>query len=113
MLYAGYTLGNDQLRGIRYLLCKSLTDLRIRSRIHRTGTVVQNQYLRLLEQCPCNTEPLFLPAGYIRTTLFYVCVIAIRHLLDKFIRTGQPAYPLAFLLVGISISPAQILKNRT
>ena len=113
MLYTGYTLCNDQLRRIRNLLCKSLPDFRVRSGIHGAGTVIQNQYLGLLKQRPGDTQTLFLSAGHVGTSLFYVGVIPFRHFLHKFICAGKPAYTPAFLLTGIRIAPAKVLKDRS
>ena len=110
--HTGHTLGNDQLRGVGNLLRESLSDLRVRGRIHRAGGVIQNQHFRFLEKGPRYGKPLPLPAGNICAALFYIRVIPLRHLLDKFIRTGEPAYPPALLLRGIRITPTQVIQNR-
>ena len=108
-----YTLCNNNLCRIRNLLRKSLTDRCIRFRINRTCRVIKNQDLRLLQKCSCNTKPLFLTTGYIRTTLLNIRIIAIRKSLHKFICTGQTADTLDFLICGIFITPAKIFLDCT
>ena len=69
VLYAGNTLGNNQLCSARYPGGKSLPNPGVRSSIHSTGGIIQNQYFRIFQQSPCNAEALFLPAGYIAAPL--------------------------------------------
>ena len=52
-------------------------------------------------------------AGYIRTTLLDICVVAIRHLLDEFIGAGKLTRTSAHLVSSILITPAEILVNRS
>ena len=111
VLHRGNSLRDDELCGIGHVFRKPLPDLCIRRRIYRTGRIIKNQNLRILQQRSRNAEPLLLSAGDIRASLLNIGVIALRKPLDKLIRTGNPADPLALLLRSIFIAPAQILQN--
>ena len=90
ILHTGYTLCNDQLCCIRDFFTECTADLRICSSIYRTGTVIQDQNLRFLKQCSCNTQSLLLTTGYVVSSLFNVGIIFIRETLDEFICTCKP-----------------------
>ena len=65
VLDAGNTLCDDQLGGIRDLLGKGTADPCVCGSIYRTGGVIQDQYLRLLQKSTGNTETLLLASGNI------------------------------------------------
>ena len=105
ILNTGNPLRNDQFRGVRYFLPEGSPDLRIRSSIDRTGAVIQDQYFRFFQKCPCNSESLLLSAGHIISSLLNVRLIFHWKSLNKFIRTGEPADIHTFLFRSISIAP--------
>ena len=111
-LDTGNTLSNDQLGGIRYLLCKSSSDTGICGGIHRTCGIVQNQHPGLLQQGPGNAEPLFLPAGYIYAALAQVGVKAVGHPGQKFVRTGGAAGGPEVVVRRVGIAPFQVVADR-
>ncbi len=63
------------------------------------------------QQCPCNTQPLFLAAGNIGSALFNPRVIRIREGLNEFIRMRQLTGMTDFLIRGIFLAPAQIVPD--
>ena len=56
------TLGNDKLSGIGDFVPQCLPDTSVRVGVHGTGGVVQNQDLRLFQQCSGNTDSLAFPS---------------------------------------------------
>ena len=112
ILHTGDTLGDDQLGCIRDLFSECSADFRICSCIYRTGTVIQDQDLRLFQNCPGNTESLLLSTRYIISTLFDVRLIFLWKSFNKFICTCQFTRFYALFICGIFISPPQIFQNR-
>ena len=109
MFNTGYSLCNYYLCCVRYLSCKRLPDPGVRCSINRTGRIIQYKYLRLLKKCPGNTKTLLLASGYVGAALFYICIVTIRHTLDKFIRTGKLAGTSAHFISGFLVAPSQVL----
>jgi len=109
ILYGGDTLCDDQFGRTRDLLTESLTNLGICRRIDRTGTVIQDQYLGLLQQGSGNTKSLTLSTGNIAASLLDIGIIAVRETLDKLVCTGKFTSLLALLVRRIFTSPAQVL----
>ena len=68
---------------------------------------------RFFQQCSCDTETLFLTAGYVRSALLYVGVVAFRHPVDKFIGARQAADSFALFFGSVFITPAEVVENRT
>ena len=92
---------------------KGFADFCIGCGIDSTCTVIQNQHLWFLQQCSCDTEALFLAAGYVGSALLDVGVVALRHPVDKFIGAGKTADTLALFFRSIFITPAKIVENGT
>ena len=80
---------HDKFRCIRDFLTECLSDQRICFRIYRTGRVIQNQDFRFFQKCSCNTDSLFLTAGYIASALLNVSIVFIRKCLDKIVSLGE------------------------
>ena len=78
----------------------------------RAGRVVQNEHLGLFQQRTRDTQALLLAAGYVRSSLFNIGIVLLRHLLDEFIRLRQLAHTLEFLVARVFIAPAQVLLDR-
>ena len=112
VFYAGNTLCDDQFGRAGNFLPESLSDLCVCCSVHSAGAVIQNQYFGLFEQCPRDTEPLSLSAGYISASLFDPGIVALRHFSDKFICAGHFTYSHALFFRGVFVSPPQIVKYR-
>ena len=110
-LYAGDSLGNDDLRGTGDFLCKGLSNLRVCCRVHRRGRVVQNQNLRFLQQGPCNAQTLLLTARNIVAATLNAGLVPIGHPVNELIGTGCLAGLDALCLRGIGIAPAKVIQN--
>ena len=113
VLHTGNTLCNDQLCRFRNLGQECLPDFCIGCGIDSTCTVIQNQHLWFFQQRSCDTEALFLAAGYVGSALLDVGVVALRHPVDKFISAGKTADTLALFFRSIFITPAKIVENGT
>ena len=109
VLHTGNTLCNDQLCRFRNLSQECLPDFRVGCGIDSTCTVIQNQHLWFLQQCSCDTEALFLAAGYVGSALLDVGVVALRHPVDKFIGAGKTADTLALFFRSIFITPSEVV----
>ena len=91
ILYGGNALSDDDLRSLRDKFTKALADQRIRTRIHSTGGIVQDQHLRLFQQCTRNAKTLLLAARDIGAALLDPRIIFVGELLDKLVRLRQLA----------------------
>ena len=88
-----------------------MTDQRVGLRIHRTGGVIKDQDLRLLEKRSRDTESLLLTTGHVVTALHDHRIVFIRKFLNEAVRLGQLTYSLHFLVAGVLITPADIFIN--
>ena len=113
IFYRGNSLRDDQLCRIGNLFSESLSNLSICCSIYRTGRIIENQHLRLLQKGSCDAETLALATGYIGTSLFDMSIISIGEFLDEFIRTGKFCCMADFFITCIRVTPAKILRNRT
>ena len=74
MLNRGDTLCDNDFRCILQG-CQTFPDTGLCSGIDGTGGIIENQYLRTLQQCPCNTKTLLLSAGDIDASLIHEAAI--------------------------------------
>ena len=88
-------------------------DLRISSRVAGRGGVVEDENLRLFQQGACDAETLFLATADIRAALFDMGVVALRHLVDELIGTGQMTGVATVVERGLGIAPAQVVEDGT
>ena len=65
----------------------------------------------MLEQGAGNAEPLLLPAGNIHAALAHVGIQAVRHPLQKFISAGGAAGGPQGFVIGVGITPAQVVTD--
>jgi hypothetical protein len=57
------------------------------TRLTRCG-LVEQQYLGLAQQCPCNAQPHSLPARQLVAVIADACVVSIRERHDEVVRVG-------------------------
>ena len=108
ILYAGYTLGNDQLCRVWNLIPEGPTDICVGRCVDGARAVVEDQDLRLFQQGAGNAQTLLLTAGYIASSLLNVGVVSVREGADKIIGTGKAAGSLAFLIRGIRVAQRRL-----
>ena len=108
--YAGYPLGDDELRHAGKGFPEALSYGGVRSGIHSGSGIVKYQYLRLSQYGPCYAEPLFLSSGEVGASLFYMGFISVMEFLYEFSSAGYAAGFRAFLFRGKLISPSQVFK---
>ena len=112
MLYRRYALGNNQFRHCGQFLAEGALNLGVGLGIAGRRGVVEHQHLRPLQQGAGNTEALLLSARDVGAALFDTRVIAVGHLVDELVGTGQAARLAALLQCGVGLPPAQVLKHR-
>ena len=105
------SLSDDERGSILQCGVEGLTDLCFRSRIHRTGAVVQNQDRRLLQHGSGNAESLLLTTGDIDTALVDPGLIFFREPFDEVRCTGRLRSLTDLVIGGIFIPPAQVFCN--
>ena len=92
--YRRYTLGNQEcchpLRTLPGFLTERPTECRVRGKIQRRSTVIQDQDLRIPYQCPCNGQALPLTAGQILPGLIQHETEAVFFLFNKSLRLRGP-----------------------
>src|SRR5699024_1760266 len=96
---------------IRDFLSERFSDLCVGSGIYGACAVVQDQYFRFRQKRPGDTEPLLLTSGNIASALFDMRIAAIRHSLNKLIRTGKTAGTAALFLRRVFVSPAEVVQD--
>ena len=112
VLHGGEPLCNDDFRRRGNELFEPHANQRIRLGVDGAGRIVENQNFRFLEQCPCDAETLFLPAGDVRTALLDVRVIPVGELRDEFVRLCKTACLLEFRVGRVRVAPAQVFLDR-
>uniref|UniRef100_A0A8W7PY09 Uncharacterized protein n=1 Tax=Anopheles coluzzii TaxID=1518534 RepID=A0A8W7PY09_ANOCL len=80
---------NDERGPVEYGRIERLLDHRFAGRIERTGRFVQDEYRRLLQQCPCNRDPLPLAPAKLYAPFAH----------HRLVPIGQPADELDRLLL--------------
>ena len=78
----------EQFRGVVKSIPECLADFRIRCSVNRTGGIVQNQNIRLCQNCPRNAKTLFLSAGNVHTALSQVRIQTVGHMPDEILCTA-------------------------
>ena len=77
VLHGGNALRDDDLGRVREsTLRNALADQRIGLGIDRAGRVVQDEDLRLFQQCARDAQTLLLAAGNVAAALLDVCVVS-------------------------------------
>ena len=113
ILHGRNSLRNNDLGCIRNFFPHRLSDQRIRLSVNRRSRIIQNQDLRLLQKCSCNTQSLFLSTGYVCSALLNLSIIFFRKLLHEFICLCQLTYMQDFFIRCVFFTPAEIFLNRT
>src|ERR1700733_3016317 len=58
--------------------------------VQRRGGLIQNQNRGILQNCPCNCQPLPLASAQPRALLANLCVVPLRHIQNKIMRQRHP-----------------------
>ena len=110
ILYAGYTLGNDQLCRVWNLIPEGPAYICVGRCVDGACTVVENQDLRLFQKGAGDTQTLLLSAGYIVSALLDVGVVSRPgRCWIKSSAQARRAGSLTFFVSGIRIAPAQVV----
>ena len=75
LLHGGNALRDDDLGGVRDLLCECPSDERIGLGIDRARRVIEDEDLRLFQQCARDAQTLLLAARNVAAALLDVCRI--------------------------------------
>ena len=80
--------------------------------VERAGRLVENQYRRVLYDCPRDGEALPLAARYRMPVLAYDRVVAVRRLHDKIMRVGDLARRDDFVGGRVGLRVSNVVVNR-
>ena len=107
----GKAVGDDKDRAARHQTVHTLFDQFFRAGINGTGGFIQDQHRRIGHRGAGNGQELTLALGKASAVVRDPCVIPIGQMADKGIGVGKLCRGADFLVGGIQLTVADIIRN--